>query len=683
MITQQRYAWRSFAGGELCEELYGRLDLPKNQTGLKRCSNFAITPQGALEKRSGTKYMRAAKNATAYLDVFIRSDGQGFLLEFGHQYVRIHNAVTLVQELVTPYASQHVIELSTAQFVDDMTLCHKTYAPRVLHRNSDVSWSLNTITFNATLAPPTGITASAFEAAGLDPSDPRILYTYAVTTTDENGAESAIGGIDDALNILRVAGSNNTIDWLAVTGAFRYNVYCARGTGGTFGFIGAANGLQFIDDNINPDVTTRPPDPIVQFNSVSNYPGVCTFHDQRALFANTETDPQSFWASGLSSFSYFKAAIPPQQDQAFTYEISSKRASPILHMLALRDVLFFTDGGVHRVFTATGEPFAPDTVSAIQVCATGSAAGARPQEAGNSVLYPAARGGHLTALKYDSVGEGYTGDDISLLAPHLIDGYTFTQTAFQRAPYPVWYGRRSDGKVMALTYVAEQEVYAWWQLDFDGAYVTSIAVVPEGSNDSLYIVARRVIDGDTVHYIERVQPRFLATDAQQAAYFVDCGVTYVGDPTLFVNGLDHLEGEEVVALAEGRPMGPYTVTNGEITIEELSSVIQIGKRVTSELELLPLAYAAEAYGVGDEKNPSAVHLRLKRSDGIQAGPSFDELTEMPPQLTELIGNIQPLRDGIHTIDVQATWSLDGSVCIRQDQPLPAAITGIAVEFVSA
>src|SRR5690606_40822843 len=80
-------------------------------------------------------------------------------------------------------------------------------------------------------------------------------------------------------------------------------------------------------------------------------------------------------------------------------------------------------------------------------------ANVRPQEVGNAILFPVERGAHLFALKYDGSGEGYTADDLSLIAPHLIEGYSWVQSALQRAPYPVWWGLRNDGKLIGVTYI--------------------------------------------------------------------------------------------------------------------------------------------------------------------------------------------------------------------------------------
>src|SRR5262245_42584735 len=103
MISEKRAAWRSFAGGELSEEMYGRVDLPRNAIGLKRCYNTLITPQGTLENRAGSRFISTTNdNAPAWLAAFVRKDGQGFLVEFGDGTIRVVGGGNIVNETTDP-----------------------------------------------------------------------------------------------------------------------------------------------------------------------------------------------------------------------------------------------------------------------------------------------------------------------------------------------------------------------------------------------------------------------------------------------------------------------------------------------------------------------------------------------------------------------------------------------------
>lgn len=83
---------RSFAGGEITPELFGRIDLTKYQTGLKTCRNFEILPHGPAGNRTGFEYVLETKFSAkkSILLPFIYNTAQTYQLEFGDLYVRFH-----------------------------------------------------------------------------------------------------------------------------------------------------------------------------------------------------------------------------------------------------------------------------------------------------------------------------------------------------------------------------------------------------------------------------------------------------------------------------------------------------------------------------------------------------------------------------------------------------------------
>lgn len=96
-MTQKAYA-RSFAGGEIAPLMFGRLDLGKFQTGLQKCLNFEVTPQGPVESRPGFEFVNKAKALGAALIPFVYNSTQAFSLEFGPLYIRFHtNGGTLLE----------------------------------------------------------------------------------------------------------------------------------------------------------------------------------------------------------------------------------------------------------------------------------------------------------------------------------------------------------------------------------------------------------------------------------------------------------------------------------------------------------------------------------------------------------------------------------------------------------
>lgn len=91
---------RSFAGGEIAPELFGRIDLDKFQTGLDTCRNFIVLPHGPVRNRQGFKYILEVKDSSKRVNLieFSYSNEQTYVLEFGDQYVRFHtNGGTLLE----------------------------------------------------------------------------------------------------------------------------------------------------------------------------------------------------------------------------------------------------------------------------------------------------------------------------------------------------------------------------------------------------------------------------------------------------------------------------------------------------------------------------------------------------------------------------------------------------------
>ena len=91
-MSQSRTYNRSFAGGIISEELHGRFDLSKLQTGVKNARNMLVRPGGALFAREGFDYIQTAKHGDRQcrLFEFNYNTEQTYILEFGHQYIRFH-----------------------------------------------------------------------------------------------------------------------------------------------------------------------------------------------------------------------------------------------------------------------------------------------------------------------------------------------------------------------------------------------------------------------------------------------------------------------------------------------------------------------------------------------------------------------------------------------------------------
>lgn len=764
-MPNTRTLQRSFGGGEVTPEFYGRIDDVKYQTGLALCKNFLVYPHGPAANRAGTTYVNAVKDSTKAVRLipFTYSTSQTMVLEFGDQYLRFHTqGATLlsggsIYEISTPYLEADLFDLHYVQSADVMTLVHPSYAPRELRRLGATNWTLSTISFTNPIAAPSGVTATASGH-----STAKYNYTYVVTTITTDGLRESVASSSATANgNLLEQGGIVTISWSAVSGASRYYVYKLQG--GLFGYIGQTTSTSIIDDNIAPDMGVTPPQYDSIFASSNNYPQAVSYFEQRRCFAGTNTEPQNLWMTKSATESDMSYRIPINDDDRIAFRVAAREANTVRHIVPLTEMILLTSAAEWRVTSLNSDAITPTSVSVKPQSYVG-ASNVQPIIVNNSLIYAAARGGHVRELGYSWSAGGYITGDLSVRAPHLFDNQTLVDMGFSKAPYPIAWFIRSDGKLLGLTYMPEQAVGAWHQHETQNGSFESVAVVAEGDDDVAYFVVKRTINGSTVRYIERLGSRFFAEN--QDAYFVDCGATFdstnttsatmtisggtswgsdetltltastatflnpvstdLGDAIVVtatdgerytltiegtssttvatvrtdktipaalrgsattnwsfarntISGFTWLEGETVNILADGAVHPQRTVTSGAITLDSPASVVQVGIPITADLQTLPLAIQAEAFGQGRMKNVNQAFLRVNESSGVFVGPDSSNLTEYKQRTTEPYGSAPSLKSQELRMSISPAWTDSGQVFVRQSDPLPITVVSLSVE----
>ena len=155
----------------------------------------------------------------------------------------------------------------------------------------------------------------------------------------------------------------------------------------------------------------------------------------------------------------------------------------------------------------------------------------QPSIINNSLVYVAARGGHVRELGYSWQSNGFITGDLSIRAAHLFDTYDISDMCFSKAPQPLIWFVSTSGQLLGLTYIPEQQVGAWHHHDTDGSF-ESCTCVAEGNEDVLYVVVKRLINGSYKRYVERMQTRAITT--LDKCFYVDSGATYNGTNTTAV-----------------------------------------------------------------------------------------------------------------------------------------------------
>lgn len=502
-----------------------------------------------------------------------------------------------------------------------------------------------------------------------------VQQDYVVTALGPSGGSESLPSLSASCsNVLSVAGAYNTVSWTAVAGAERYNVY--KAVSGLYGFIGQTTDTSFRDTFITPDTSKTPP--LSDNPFATNNPRAVSYFEQRRCFGGSATNPQTIWMTRSGTEANMNYSVPTQDDDPITARIVAREANTIRHLVPLGDLLALTSGGVWRIASTDNGALTPASFSARPQSYVG-ASNVQPIVTSNSVLYAPDRGSHIREVSYRWETQTFQADDISVMAPHLFDYQSIVQLAYSRSPLQTLWAVRGDGVLLGLTHMPEHEVKAWHQHDTQGAF-ESVCSIAEGDEDGVYVVVRRQINGQVVRYVERLHSRQFSTVAD--AFFVDAGLTYSGAPVTTISGLDHLEGMEVVALADGGVETAKTVTGGQIRLDAPATKVHVGLAYTCDIQTMPLALeAAAAMGQGTAKNINKALLRVYRSSGVSAGPSFGQLRPYDGAGggDDDFDDAAALEDSVLEIRLPPSWQRDGQLCVRQANPLPLTVLSMTLE----
>jgi len=205
--------------------------------------------------------------------------------------------------------------------------------------------------------------------------------------------------------------------------------------------------------------------------------------------------------------------------------------------------------------------------------------------------------------------------DISSRADHILGDDGIAEMDFTETPYPSLWVIRDDGEIAVLAYNQIAKLFAWSRFVTDGDF-ESIAVVPRGTHDEVWVVVKRNIDGSDVRYIEYFD-RFEQVD-QEDYHMVDCGtfldngtddVSAVTAETVnTITGITQADPAVVTSVAHGHSNG-NTVRIGDVVgmIEVNGQEFTVANKTDDTFELSGIdssAYTAYVSGGKEVKTPN-------------------------------------------------------------------------------
>lgn len=284
-----------------------------------------------------------------------------------------------------------------------------------------------------------------------------------------------------------------------------------------------------------------------------------------------------------------------------------------------------------------------------------------PVDVDGATLFAARNKQEIRQFIYTDIEQAYQSTDLALLSRHIIEhpvDQDFDQK--RRLVFLV----REDGRFATLTMYRTEQVSAWTLHETGGA-VKSVSVA-----------------GDVVYILVERNGNFLIEQIDDGLY-LDCALTgEAEEATAHWSGLEHLEGQVVSVVADGRVQANKIVTGGEITLDAAAVEVQIGLAYTHIVEPLPSSIILSAGQVRAVRLIEAAFrlretsaLRLDVGRGLKDIPlrqfTEDEILDAPMPVVS--GDIKVRALGWERDMTRPLWR------IEQDLPLPFSLLAVNME----
>lgn len=411
------------------------------------------------------------------------------------------------------------------------------------------------------------------------------------------------------------------------------------------------------------------------WNGEKGYPSATGFYEDRLVFAGSKGFPQTFWTSKTGDYYNFGTSIPSADDDGITATLNGGQMNGIKAIIAFGEMLLLTAGGEFKV-SGGGKAITGSNVLS-QPQEYRGVSDVNPVTIGSRIIYVQHQGNIIRDLAYSYDVDKYTGDDLNLLASHLFEGHKIISMTYQQIPNSIVWCVRDDGLLLGLTYIKEQDIYAWHQHTTAGGKFVSVCNIGGSTEDKLYAVIER----GGQYYVEIMESRDKSTNVEDQ-FFVDSGITYEGEPTDEISGLEHLEGYTVAILADGNVLPQQTVENGKVFLGNKYKKVHVGLPIDAEIKTLPIDFTAQdGTYLSRKKRIATVTLLLKDSRGGLFGMKENELDEFKWRSNEAYGEPISSQTGKFKVTIKsATYDETQQIIIKQPDPLPMTVLSLIPEI---
>ena len=683
----------SFAAGEISPLLAGKPRSAAYAQGLVQSVNALTGPQGQWMRRPGTLFRHSLDpdQSRGRLHAFAPTSRAAFSLLFTHEQVEVF-AVTRndapqapIAQLVAPWSGLEVEALGFAQSANTLFITHPNHPPQQLTFNGS-TFALEPLAFvdgpylalNLNDRHQLSVAGAFVTATGFSPFEPTDLGR-AVRVFDV-GAEQWHNGTIIGVSSSTVAAvawdplvaGSSTLS-VAPTGQWSLGAFWAE-----------------------------------------NFPAHVALHDDRLVFANTASNPQSFWMSVAADYLNFAPSLREGAQVSRASAIFGTLNDASLNeitWLAAADysLLAATISGVWRVYAADGT-LSAESIQARRLDAQG-AAPVPPIVVGATVLYVDRSSRRVMGLSRDGLSSDLSSTDLSLNAAHLFEPGIMELCADQTATALRLWCRLGDGGLAVLDHSAGEQGIGWTPQALAAgssplpAELMTLATASRpsassvGVEDQVWLVVRRYRNGAWARTLEVLSEPLSHSDPDWPGHFLDSGlIQRAALPTATITGLAHLEGETVAVRSDAGDMGLFTVQDGQVALPSTHFQFSVGLPFVSQAQLPDLDRGTSgSFSLTKARHLFDVRFRVWRSGPFEVGtgepefgsavlpaqdPRFWTIPSPEPHEDQALSDAFPIG---FTGDLRARrdeggWSRRTAVCWRTSGVFGLTILGLGLRI---
>lgn len=622
----------SFSAGELGEDVWERTDLAQHQQGCAEAINMIGVATGPCVSRGGTWRVgipKAQDKAVRFIP-WLRADGEGLVLEFGHLYFRVWTARGvqvlsggLPVEVVTPWTEANLAGLRLYQVGDIALVTHRdSIFPRQIARVSDTSWTVGFVQYASVPWLPENVDDSkTLTLTDLGTGFWSVVSSSALFTAGHVG--SAIRIRSPGVTPGHRSWSPNTLavasEWQISNGRVYLNLSGAIKSGNTppsheRGEVSdGAITWRFIHDGATPIYLTAVADsthatavvpltlPIASGGVTANWSlaaysdaqgwptAMSVVREERVAQAATPSCPDTIDLTRTAGFSPAGLDFKPGLGTGLVLDTDAVRLSVgqnRARIVWLMGGTALVAGTTEAEWIITGgtvdDPLSPASATPRQISAHGSADVMPVLVSGPPVrLLHVARG--RTTLREMAIGpdQATEGRDLSMLASHIF-GRGVAEMAWQRPDSQLWL-RLDDGGLAIMTLQHEHGVLgARTQLLGGDWKCESLCASPDpDGRDRIHIAGYRDLPGGR-------QRAHLVAAPRSDNVFMEAATLYSGAPATVISGFGWAEGELMAVRADGAEVVGLEVAGGAITLPTAASEVLVGHNMLRRFKSLPL-----------------------------------------------------------------------------------------------